>query len=73
MELKVDLTGEVCPAPLWRVQEELKKMQPGDKIIVITDFNRSVRNIVDLAVRLKYDYDLEEISPGIWEVSVIKG
>jgi len=68
----LDLTGEVCPVPLWRTQEAVRAMPAGSVLQVETDFARSVRNISQWCAREGYPYEMTEVDPGLWQIVITK-
>ncbi|MFZ5815566.1 MAG: sulfurtransferase TusA family protein [Bacillota bacterium] len=69
----LSVLGEVCPVPLLRTQEALAAMDPGEVLVVETDFARSVRNIIDWCRARGMAYTVEECGSGIWRVTIRKG
>jgi TusA-related sulfurtransferase len=69
---KLDVLGEVCPVPLFRTQQTTLKAAEDDKVVVLTDFSRAVRNIMEWAEDMGYCCDVNDIETGVWEVTLTK-
>lgn len=67
---RLDVLGETCPVPLWRTKEKLKTLQPGDKLVVLTDFPRAVMNIMELADNIGYPFEVTETDNGVWRLEL---
>lgn len=65
---KLDVVGEVCPIPLLKTQRKFQELQPGDILVVETDFSRSVRNIIEWAERKGIKFTLEDLENGVWQI-----
>lgn len=72
MKHELDLVGEVCPVPVLKAAEVMERLKPGDVLTIITDFARSVRNLMDWAERCGYAFEIEELEDGSWAVHVCK-
>jgi TusA-related sulfurtransferase len=69
---KLDLVGEVCPCALLMTQDELAQMSSGDVLLVETDFNQSVRNIIKWCENEGHEFEVDEEDNGIWLITVTK-
>lgn len=69
---ELDLLGEVCPVPLYKTQQKLEEMNQGETLVVYTDFTRSVRNIMNLSIKLNYPIDVQETRNGGWVITLTK-
>lgn len=72
MRHELDLVGEVCPVPVLKAAEAMERLAPGDVLTIITDFARSVRNLMDWAERCGHPFEVEELADGSWAVHVSK-
>lgn len=69
----LDAIGEICPVPLLLVRRKMAELIPGDELVVITDFDRAVRNILDWADKEGHDILIVgEAEPGLWNVTLRK-
>lgn len=71
-EKKLNLLGEVCPFPLLKTQSELEHMNSRDTLLIETDFNQSVRNILRWCDHQGYDFILDELDHGVWRIRIEK-
>jgi tRNA 2-thiouridine synthesizing protein A len=44
-QVTLDVTGEICPYPLMLTRKEMGKLQPGDQLVVVVDYAKSVEDI----------------------------
>ena len=72
-EIRIDCLYEVCPIPLLKAIESLKKAKDGDLIIIETDHNCSITNVVNWAKKNGHNVDYVETSEGLWEIYLQKG
>lgn len=68
----LDLVGEICPHPLHMTQHQIDAMRRGDTLVVESDFDRSVRNILAWVNKAGLAYQVDEAAPGVWRISIIK-
>lgn len=68
----LDMLGEICPHPLHMAQAKIEKLNNGDTLVIESDFGRSVRNLLAWADKEHYDYDVEEVDNGVWQVKITK-
>lgn len=71
-EIYLDCMYEVCPIPLIKASKELKKMEIGDLLIMKTDHNCSITNVIEWVEKQKLKMDYVEIDEGEWEVYIEK-
>ncbi|MCK8816098.1 sulfurtransferase TusA family protein [Natroniella sulfidigena] len=69
-EIRLDLLGEVCPIPLLKVKKKLNELTSEQKLIIITDHTQAVRNIMNLLEKKNYDFEVEDVEVGLWEIEV---
>ncbi len=53
--MKVDVRGEICPYPMMRAVEAMKKAKPDEAIEVLTDHPPALETIPPQAQRLGWD------------------
>lgn len=69
----LETIGDICPVPLLLVRRKMVELMPGDELLVVTDFNRAVRNILDWAAREGHDIMMvDEVEPGLWNLTLRK-
>lgn len=73
MEHFIDALGEMCPIPIIKAEKVLKKIRPGEKVILETDHSCSIQSVTG-HFRNKYNYPCRvvEVEEGIWQIEIIK-
>lgn len=69
---KLDVSGEVCPIPLYETQKKMDSLQVGETLTITTNFTRSVRSIMDWSNRRGYDLTVSEAERGYWQITITK-
>ncbi|HSW35065.1 MAG TPA: sulfurtransferase TusA family protein [Candidatus Limnocylindrales bacterium] len=72
MQLKLDCLGDMCPIPILKAQEALKKLVKGDSLLLVTDHNCVARSLVEKLSKQKHQIEENEVMNGIWEITVTK-
>jgi len=71
---RLDTQGEICPYPLVMAQREMKKLQPGDVLIVISDYPLAAENIPRWAAEHGHRVvRVEKVGDALWEIEIEKG
>ena len=68
----VDCFGEICPVPILKIESELKKMQPGDEFLLVTDHSCTIENIKEIYMPKGLIKNVDEVMNGVWEVIIVK-
>ncbi|MBC8014481.1 MAG: sulfurtransferase TusA family protein [Sporomusaceae bacterium] len=68
----IDAFGDFCPIPSLKVQAVMKKMNPGDRIILITDHSCTANTIREDMQLKKFKVIVEEVDNGIWEIIIME-
>jgi len=66
----IDCLGDMCPIPILKTKKELKNMNTGDSIKVVTDHSCVLESMLTQLKKQTIDY--EEVMNGIWEIIVTK-
>ncbi len=70
---KLDVRGEICPYPMMKTVQALKKLQTDDEgLEVITDHAPALETIPTQAVRLGFTTKIEGINPSEWRIIVTR-
>ncbi|SHH02813.1 sulfurtransferase TusA family protein [Tepidibacter thalassicus] len=69
---ELDCLCEVCPVPLLKAMNELKKMKPGDILILHSDHSCVGISVQEWAQKNKYPVQVVEVEDGEWEVYIEK-
>ncbi len=70
---RLDLTGSECPIPFIRAIEEFSNVNEGETLEIVMDSKRCVELLEESVKTTRSgDIKVEEISPGIYKVTLIK-
>lgn len=70
--LEIDCLGELCPIPILKIREALKKISKGDTIKVITDHSCVHQSILNHYKRNELSMRDDEVMNGVWEIYLTK-
>jgi len=71
---RLDTRGEICPYPLVLAQREMKKLQPGETLVVVSDYPLSAENIPRWAAEQGHRVlRVEKVGDALWEIEIEKG
>ncbi len=66
----IDCLGDICPIPILKTQKELKKIQTGQSLKIITDHSCVLES---LSSKFKnHQISSEEVINGVWEIVLTK-
>lgn len=66
---QLDVRGEICPYPMMKAVQALKKLQAGDEgLEVITDHAPALETIPTQAARLGFTAHIEESQSSEWRI-----
>ncbi|MFQ5594857.1 MAG: sulfurtransferase TusA family protein [Anaerolineae bacterium] len=68
--MELDVRGEICPYPMMKAVEALKKLSDGEILEVITDHAPALETIPTQAVRLGYDATIAETGSPEWRITL---
>ncbi|MFQ5802418.1 MAG: sulfurtransferase TusA family protein [Candidatus Methylomirabilales bacterium] len=70
---RLDTRGEICPYPLVMAQREMKKLKPGEALIVVSDYPLSAENIPRWATQQGHTVlRVEKVGDALWEIEIEK-
>ncbi len=72
MQNKLDCLGDMCPVPILKAENNLKEMKAGDSLLIVTDHSCVARSLVEKLQQKKYAIEEDEVTNGIWEITVTK-
>ncbi|MBP2028401.1 TusA-related sulfurtransferase [Acetoanaerobium pronyense] len=73
MEYKVlDCLYEICPIPLLKANKELERMHSGEILVLLTNHNCAISNVVEWAKDKGHEIDYIETGEGEWEIFIEK-
>ena len=67
----VDVRGEVCPYPMMKAVEAMRKVNGAEKIVVVTDHAPCLETIPPQASRYGYRYEVKETGSPEWTITLI--
>lgn len=71
---RLDTQGEICPYPLIMAQREIKKLAPGEILIVVSDYPLAAENIPRWAQEAGHKVRrVEKVGNALWEIEIEKG
>jgi tRNA 2-thiouridine synthesizing protein A len=69
--MELDVRGEICPYPMLKAVEAMKKLKGSDNVLVITDHAPCLDTIPPQAGRYGYTYKVEESGRAEWKINLI--
>jgi tRNA 2-thiouridine synthesizing protein A len=70
---ELDVRGEICPYPMMKTVQALKRLSPNDNgLIVTTDHAPALDTIPTQAVRLGYEATIEETGSPEWKITLTR-
>lgn len=70
---QLDVRGEICPYPMMKTVQALKKLGPNDHVLeVITDHAPALETIPTQAIRLGYSVSIEETGSPEWRITLTR-
>lgn len=69
----LDITGKVCPYCLLAVQKAVAALKPSDELVVLCDHpSAATTGIPQFAQDTGMALQSTKVSPGLWEIRLIK-
>lgn len=68
--MNLDVRGEVCPYPILKAAEAMKKVKRKETVLVITDHAPCLETIPPQAARLGFQVAIEEVGSPEWEITL---
>lgn len=68
--MKLDVRGEVCPYPMLKAVEAMKKLKGREEVIVVTDHAPCLETIPSQAPRFGYAYAVRETGSPEWTITL---
>lgn len=69
---KMDCFDDICPLPIIKIKNELKKMQLGDELLLVTGHSCTIEHIKEIYSKTGMLKDIDEVLNGVWEVTIVK-
>lgn len=69
----VDTKGQICPYPVIAARKELKQLQPGEVLELVTDYPPTANETLPALCQAQgHEFEREEIAPGVWRFHIRK-
>ena len=69
--MELDVQGEICPYPMLKAVEAMKKLKGTETVVVLTDHAPCLETIPPQAGRYGYTYQVEQRSGAQWTITLI--
>jgi TusA-related sulfurtransferase len=70
---QLDVRGEICPYPMMKTVQALKKLGEADEgLEVITDHAPALETIPTQAARLGFTTQIDEAQPSEWRITLTR-
>jgi TusA-related sulfurtransferase len=69
-KVNLDVRGEVCPYPMMKAVEAMKRAKGQEVVVVITDHAPCLETIPPQAVRYGYRYEVKETGSPEWTITL---
>ena len=69
--MELDVRGEICPYPMLKAVEAMKKLKGADEVVVFTDHAPCLETIPPQAGRYGYNYQVEQDGGAQWTITLI--
>jgi len=69
--MELDVRGEICPYPMMKAVEAMKKLKGSDDVVVITDHAPCLETIPPQAGRFGYTCAIEENGGAEWIITLV--
>jgi TusA-related sulfurtransferase len=70
--VRLDVRGEVCPYPMLKASEAMKKAREGEAIEVLTDHPPALMTIPHEAVKLGWNVNIEAAGSAQWKLTLYR-
>ena len=69
--MELDVRGEICPYPMMKAVEAMKKLKGSDRVVVLTDHAPCLDTIPPQAGRYGYSCHVDESGSAEWTITLI--
>jgi TusA-related sulfurtransferase len=66
--MQIDVRGEICPYPMLKAVEAMKKLKGGGEVVMITDHAPCLETIPPQAARYSYDCEISQTGSPEWTI-----
>jgi tRNA 2-thiouridine synthesizing protein A len=68
--MQLDVRGEVCPYPMLKAVEAMKKLKGAEAVVVVTDHAPCLETIPPQATRHGYTFTVEQTGSPEWTITL---
>jgi len=68
--MELDVRGEICPYPMMKAVEAMKKLQANENVVVITDHAPCLDTIPPQAERYGYSCNVDQTGSPQWTITL---
>ena len=69
--MELDVRGEICPYPMLKAVEAMKKLKGAVEVVVFTDHAPCLETIPPQAGKYGYTYQVEENGGAEWTITLV--
>ena len=73
MGTRLDVRGEICPYPMMKASDALKKLEPGTSLEVLTDHAPALSTIPWEAAKFGFRASIERVGSPEWLITLSPG
>src|SRR5690349_20421264 len=73
MAKRLDVRGEICPYPMMKASEALKKLPAGESLEVVTDHAPALSTIPWEAAKQGFQASIEGVGAAEWRIALTQG
>ena len=66
--MKLDVRGEICPYPMLKAVEAMKRLPDGETLEIITDHAPALESIPTQAKRRRFAFDIQQTGNPEWRI-----
>lgn len=70
--MELDVRGEICPYPMLKTVEVLKKLPENETLVVITDHAPALETIPTQARRRGFSVAIEQVGDPEWRITLTR-
>ncbi len=70
--IEIKCFGDICPIPLLKINNALKKMKKNETLLAIIDHSCVVESVRDYFKDSSNQIFIEEVMNGVWEIEITK-
>ena len=68
--MKLDVRGEVCPYPMMKAVQAMKRLKGAESVVVVTDHAPCLETIPPQAPKFGYAVQIEETGAPEWTITL---